>query len=651
MLTCAKADHLLSVIIVNYNVKYFLEQCLCSVKEAMKDLGGEIIVVDNASTDGSCNYLTARFPDVRFIWNRENKGFAKANNQALSTASQPYVLFLNPDTIIAEDCFTTCLQFFREHPDAGAIGVKMIDGSGRFLKESKRAYPSISTSFYKLSGLSTLFPSSKIFGRYHLGHLDQDQDHEVDVLAGAFLMCRREVLERTGGFDERFFMYGEDIDLSYRIQKLGYRNYYCSRSPIVHFKGESTRKGSLNYVKMFYRAMIIFVQKHHSGISAGLFRFLLHAGIWLRALIAAFAGFIRNNGLPLIDAVNTMFSFLASAFLWSRYVKPDVNYDDVLLLTAIPLITLVFTVAGWYTGLYDRRQERGRVIHATIFSVIITLALYSLFPEQYRFSRGMVLLGSLFSFLLLSTNRLLLRRWGWIEQEEDEKLGTVVVGSLTEYEEVLSLMQGAERKERVLGRIAVRDDGPALATLEGLDAFLRSVPVREIIFTKGAMSYRGIISKAQQMPQDLRLRLHASGSGSIVGSDSSSASGVALGAAPEYTISKPSARRFKRLFDILSSVLLMLLFPLNVFIVGRPFGSLKNACRVIVGQRTWVGYSGSGSNLPPIRRGVLGTNALPPHATPKAEAGLHLLDQMYARDYHVYRDLYLITKGYKWLGT
>lgn len=218
-----KTSCLLSVIIVNYNVKYFLEQCLFSVMHALQHMDGEVIVIDNASTDGSRDYLEARFPSIQFVWNGENHGFAKANNQAIQLAKGEFVLFLNPDTIVAEDCFVKCIAFFSEHSNAGAAGVRMVDGSGEFLRESKRAYPSLLTSFFKLTGLTTLFPRSPIFSRYHLGHMDQDKDHDVDVLAGAFMMVRQQVLKETGGFDERFFMYGEDIDLSYRIQQAGWR--------------------------------------------------------------------------------------------------------------------------------------------------------------------------------------------------------------------------------------------------------------------------------------------------------------------------------------------------------------------------------------------------------------------------------------------
>lgn len=278
---------LLSVIIVNYNVKYFLEQCLCSLQAALTNINAEVIIIDNCSADGSIDYLQPCFPQFTFIPNNTNEGFAKANNKALWLAKGEFTLFLNPDTILAEDTLQQCLHFFSTHTDAGAVGVRMLDGTGTFLPESKRAFPSPLVSFYKLTGLSALFPKSSVFNKYALGFLPEKAVHEVDVLAGAFMMVRKSILDTIGGFDERFFMYAEDIDLSYRIQQAGYKNYYLGNISIVHFKGESTQKGSLNYVRMFYEAMRLFVKKHYSGAGAWLVSKGLYAGIMLRQMVAA----------------------------------------------------------------------------------------------------------------------------------------------------------------------------------------------------------------------------------------------------------------------------------------------------------------------------------------------------------------------------
>jgi GT2 family glycosyltransferase len=255
----------LSVIIVNYNVRYFLEQCLHSLYRAIKNTETEVFVVDNCSTDDSLEMLRQSYPEVKLIANSENLGFAKANNLAIEASESDYVLLLNPDTLVQEEGICNMLSFMDAHPEAGALGVKMIDGRGRFLAESKRGLPTPAVSFYKISGLSAMFPRSRRFGRYHLGWLDKDKIHSVEILAGACMLVRREAIIKAGLLDEDFFMYGEDIDWSYRILKAGYRNYYFPPGRILHYKGESTKKGSLNYVYVFYNAMAIFAKKHFFG--------------------------------------------------------------------------------------------------------------------------------------------------------------------------------------------------------------------------------------------------------------------------------------------------------------------------------------------------------------------------------------------------
>ncbi|HEY0677095.1 MAG TPA: glycosyltransferase family 2 protein [Chitinophagaceae bacterium] len=302
---------LLSIIIVNYNVKFFLEQCLCSVRKAL-DFGaalnrqeasfGEVIVVDNHSTDGSIEYLKPRFPFVKFIGNKENRGFSRANNQALSQASGKYILFLNPDTILPEDVFQKTISFLEANPDAGLLGIRMVDGSGNFLKESKRGMPTPWASFCKMSGLTALFPTSKLFARYYLGHLNERETLRADVLAGAFMLAPANLLKEVGGFDEQFFMYAEDIDLSYRVSQTGRSNYYFTGATIIHFKGESTRKDA-GYVKLFYKAMRQFVKKHYRSGSGLIFSGMLTTAIRLRSVASVIRGSaIMPKVLPIEDA-------------------------------------------------------------------------------------------------------------------------------------------------------------------------------------------------------------------------------------------------------------------------------------------------------------------------------------------------------------
>ena len=261
----------LSIIIVSYNVRHYIEQCLHSVFAAAGDVTLEVFVVDNASSDDSTAFLRSRFPkstypDLHIIDSGSNLGFGKANNLAARQAKGRYVLFLNPDTVVTEHTLSDCVRFADEHPQLGGLGVKMLKDNGAFAYESRRGLPTPWTAFCKMSGLASLFPHSRLFGRYYMRYLDKDAPAEIDIISGAFFMARREALEKVGLFDEQFFMYGEDIDLSYRLQLGGYKNYYLP-TPILHYKGESTHKNSYRYVHIFYQAMLLFFRKHYRHAS------------------------------------------------------------------------------------------------------------------------------------------------------------------------------------------------------------------------------------------------------------------------------------------------------------------------------------------------------------------------------------------------
>jgi GT2 family glycosyltransferase len=259
-------------------VKLLLEACLNSVLQASKGLNTEIFVVDNQSTDDSEIYLPPRFPMVRFFWLKVNKGFAVACNIGWKQSTGKFVLFLNPDTVIPEDAFRKCLDFMDKQADCGALGVRMVNGEGVFLRESKRGFPGLRNSFCKMTGLAKLFPRSAFFAGYYLGHLPEMKTGPVDILSGAFLLLRRGVLEKIGGFDERYFMYGEDIDLSYQVKLVGFQNYYFPEVSIVHHKGASTNKRSRKHFDNFYGAMGLFVKKYYrSGFRIFGYPFLLAA--------------------------------------------------------------------------------------------------------------------------------------------------------------------------------------------------------------------------------------------------------------------------------------------------------------------------------------------------------------------------------------
>ena len=649
----------LSVIIVNYNVRFFLEQCLYSVQKAMTGIEGEIWVVDNASSDGSRAYLEPRFPQVRFIWNEENKGFAKANNQALAKAKGEYVLFLNPDTILPEDCFHQCIRFFNTHPDAGALGVRMLDGKGAFLPESKRSFPSPLVSLYKLSGLSSLFPRSKIFGRYHLGYLNENENHTVEVLAGAFMMLRQSVLDQTGGFDEHFFMYGEDIDLSYRVlqtvqEKKGepWRNYYCSDTSILHFKGESTAKGTLNYVRLFYLAMSQFVQKHYSSPRAGLFSLLMKMAIWLRAGFSVGKQFIKQAGLPIIDGGLIWLIFWFTKEWWSKLIRPDVIHPPLLIIQSFTGFAILFLIISYYTGLYQKKFRYKQLIQSGAAMLLLLLAIYALLPLDFRFSRAIVVIGSLLSVSCLALWRSLLLSAGILESAiKDEERYTLVVGTCAQAQSLQQLMSQYGKSAPLKGVVSPVSEPDTLGTIQDLTVIVKGMPVHELVFCEGThLSFKEIIDYYRQLPSNIKMRLHASGSGSVIGSDSKFYSGEAIGG-KQYRLAEPVNRRVKRLLDVIVALLLLGLFPVHFIINRKPVRLLKNSLLVLIGKKTWIGYDPPAATvLPPLPSAILG-----PTGFPIAEHGLQTAardqsNEWYAQEVDLLRDLYLTFVRYKFLG-
>ena len=234
----------LSIIIVNYNVKEFLQNLIHSIEKASSNLTKEIIIIDNASDDGSVDFIKEKFPQIKLIANQTNLGFGKANNIGLKQATGKYILLINPDTLVAEDTFEKMIQFFESNKNIGLAGCKILNPDGTLQLACRRSFPGPWTSFTKVTGLSNLFPNSKIFARYNLTYLDENKSYEVDAISGSFMMMRKEVYEKVGGFDEQFFMYGEDLDLCYRIQKAGFKVFYVHSTQIIHYKGESTKRSS-----------------------------------------------------------------------------------------------------------------------------------------------------------------------------------------------------------------------------------------------------------------------------------------------------------------------------------------------------------------------------------------------------------------------
>ena len=380
----------LSIVIVNYNVQHFLEQCLISVYKAQRNLDIEVFVVDNDSVDDSLEMLEEKFPQVHVIANKKNVGFSVANNQALRIAKGRYSLLLNPDTVVQEDTFTSCVEFMDANPEAGGLGVKMIDGKGIFLPESKRGLPTPEVAFYKIFGLSSFFPNSKRFGKYHLSYLGEDETNEVEILAGAFMLMRQETLDKVGLLDEQFFMYGEDIDLSYRIILGGYKNYYFPETKIIHYKGESTKKGSLNYVLVFYRAMILFAQKHFENQQSKLFSLLIKMAVYFRMAVSLLRRLYAAIKWPTIDLATGIGAYFGLITLYETYFHKSIPLE--LTEYYIPIHTLLLLTTGLFLGVYHPRNPIKHIKQNWIYGTLFTLVVYSFLPETWRFSRLIIAL-------------------------------------------------------------------------------------------------------------------------------------------------------------------------------------------------------------------------------------------------------------------
>lgn len=397
----------LSIVIVNYNVKPFLEQALRSVFRAIQNVDAEVFVVDNNSSDDSMAMVAKEFPQVHSIINNKNVGFAKANNQAIAQARGKYILLLNPDTLVCEDTLRKCVDFFEKTPDAGGLGVKMINGSGVFLPESKRGLPLPSVAFYKIFGLSKLFPHSKKFGTYHLSYLDKNQNHSVEVLSGAFMMMRKEVLDKIGYLDETFFMYGEDIDLSYRIEQAGYKNYYFSETEIIHYKGESTKKESVNYVVVFYKAMSIFVKKHFSQGRAGIFSILINFAIWFRASLAILQRFAKKVALPIVDFIMMYAGMLILSSYWEYAILSHRHsaFPDEFRYLFLPAFILIWIISMMFCKSYKSPYSLQKTNRGLVIGTILIFLVYALLPEHLRFSRAMIVFGAMWAALAINASR------------------------------------------------------------------------------------------------------------------------------------------------------------------------------------------------------------------------------------------------------
>ena len=648
----------LSIVLVNYNVKYFLEQTLLSVrkainafKQAYPDDEVEVQVVDNNSVDGSQQMVREKFPEVKLLANKENVGFAKANNQAIQAATAEYILLLNPDTVLEEDTLRKVVGFMDEHPEAGGLGVKMVDGKGDFLPESKRMFPSPEVAFYKAFGLSALFPNSRAFGKYHLGYLDRDKTHPVDVLAGAFMLVRSKVIDEIGALDETFFMYGEDIDFSYRIKQAGYENYYYPHTRIIHYKGESTKKQSINYVFVFYKAMIIFAQKHFSRQKAAVFSILLNFAIYLRAGLAIGYRIVKQLILPALD-----YGLLLLAMYLAIWEYADGPIIDPPYYFHLPTAALIWVIAAALTGNYQEPFSFWKTFKGAFTGTLGVATAYAFLPDDLQVFRLMILTGAVLSFGVFTANRMAYQIFRyksiWLGQEGAKNI--VIVGRYEEATRVEHLLADSHVNFTKIGYVIPDEDekpaedrGPILGSLKQLGEIATLYPVDEIVFCASDIPSQTIIGwMVSIQDQGVDFKIAPEERLFIIGSHSKNMPGDFYTIELSLAIGKTSARFRKYLFDAIMASLLLVTSPLYIWLIKNKRSYLSALFKILIGRLTWVGYheSGAHDHLPKIRKGVFSpTEELP--SSDFDQTTLDRLNFLYARDYSVEKDLKIMAKS------
>ncbi|MBI1315976.1 glycosyltransferase [bacterium] len=622
----------LSIVIVNYNVAALLEQCLHSVRAAAAKVEGgvEVWVVDNASVDGSVEMLRERFDWVRLIASERNLGFSAGNNLAIRQCTGTWILLLNPDTILPEDALVCSLAEAETSEDIGGLGIRMLNQQGYFLPESKRGLPKPMSAFYKFSGLIRLFPRSKRFAHYYLGHLDPEQNADVEVLSGAYMLLRKSALDQIGTLDERFFMYGEDIDLSYRLLKAGYRNRYLSHPSIVHYKGESTRKASLRYVYVFYQAMALFVQKHPEFSGGGFFTAIIHASIWMRASFGWLSRIARKTILPIADAGLMYAGMAVLTRYWElnhRFVRGG-GYPPEFLGLAVPVYIAVWMMSAWLSGAYDRPVPRNAVWRGVGWGSLLLLSSYALLDESWRFSRALLLLGSGWALFEMQALRLLTRRFDRSVQTERRGLISAEATSLERFKQ---RMHQAGVHSTTLFELGLEQG--TQAAVERMREAITVLRLQEVLLDGTALGGSRVLEVLRGLSgMGASLKIVAiDGVGAFSGGTYAEFNGLGM---TVNRLDQPSARREKRLFDVLSALLILAFSPvLALRHSGRPL--VRKAPSALLGQRTWVGLTPPNPSLASSRspRTAVYHPAQAHHPEPTESVIREHLELGYLRDY------------------
>lgn len=630
----------LTVVIVNYNVCTFLEQALESVFKAAGNLSLEVIVVDNDSVDGSAEMVRKRFPEVNLIVNAQNLGFGKANNVAIRIARGRFILVLNPDTIVQEDTFEAFIQFMDDHPDAGMVGCRILNSDGTFARESRRSFPTPKIAFYKVSGLSRLFPRSERFGRYNLTYLPQDQECEVDALSGSCMFVRHEAiylsrdqasgdcLDGAGLFDEDFFMYGEDLDWCFRFGQAGWKVYYTPDTQIIHFKGESTKQGEARYVRLFYGAMNRFVEKHFETKYSWLFSTFLHLGIWVKAAQSLVLQLIRRARLPVLEFAVAMVCFDAVALV--RSIPSTFSFPRIFYLAVAPTYAAIVVGCILLVGGYrHRKRNRQRPAWQGAGMAFLIVTTGSFFIKSIAFSRVVILFGFVSVLVFLSVLR-------WIRRELSERrVGqrqAVLVGPARAAERFRRmLMSHPSPPLEVVGYVELDIDPasapvmfstlPRLGRVDQLRDIVRLRHIDDIVFAAGHVTNQSMFALMQELfDLPIRFKILQSRETQVVGKDFVGELGlVAPLLDAEARVHLPRGRIVQRLTDVSISAaagLILLFVAVPGFVMSPSARWLRRLWEVAsglpmltVGRSSLVGFDDQALFRPPsgwrIQRGIV----------------------------------------------
>ena len=538
-------------------------------------------------------------------------------------------------------------------PKVGGLGVRMVDGKGVFLPESKRGLPTPAVAFYKIFGISRIFPKSKRFGRYHLGYLSEFETNDIEILSGAFMLMRKKALDQVGLLDEDFFMYGEDIDLSYRILKGGYRNVYFPETRIIHYKGESTKKSSVNYVFVFYRAMIIFARKHFSQKNAKLFSLLIHAAIYFRAGLAITARFVKSAFLPIVDAGYILIGLLALTHYWTM---ANIHFPETSTPYLIAFYMLIWMSSVVLHGGYDQPVKISKFVIGIGISTALILMFYGLLPKEWQFSRLYILIGAfwLLTYYLLSRFILHVALGKRFLINGKKHAHFAVVGSDEEFERVSHLLRLTQPKIEKIHHITTNSEKSTLAigTIDQLAQIVAIFTIDELIFCAKDTSARDIIYWMTTIQREqMDYKIAQPDSAFLIGSNSIETAGD-LYILDINSISQPAKKRQKRLLDFFIALVMLIFSPVFIWMFTNKIQWFKNMISVLFGKKTLVSYSmktiEKSSVLPHIKTGILSPHQ---HMGIVDEQLMEKLDLLYAREYSFFTDLTIIMRGWRKLDS